>query len=70
MQALATALGNRAERGKHMGYAGLVDLKSGELVWLNVNLKMSPDLETGAGANLRLKQLLRGFPATNSGQGK
>ena len=70
MQALATALGNRAERGKHMGYAGLVDLKSGELVWLNVNLKMSPDLETGAGANLRLKQLLRGFPAPNSGQGK
>lgn len=70
MQALSTALGNAVDRGKHLGYAGLVELKTGELVWLNVNLKMSADFESEAGASVRVGQLLNGFPVGGEGQSK
>ena len=46
----------------NMGYAGLVDLKTGDLVWINVDVKMSGDVRTREGAALRITELLDGFP--------
>jgi hypothetical protein len=45
-----------------IGYAGLVDLKSGELVWLNVDVNSKGDVRTAGGADIRVTNLLRGFP--------
>lgn len=49
-------------REVNMGYAGLVDLKSGDLVWINVDVKMAGDVRTADGAALRISELLDGFP--------
>lgn len=48
--------------GEHKGYAGLVDLKTGELVWLNADLAMGGDVRDAEGAEKRVAQLLEGFP--------
>jgi hypothetical protein len=46
----------------HIGYAGLVDLKSGDLVWINADIEMGGDPREVEGAKKRVKQLLEGFP--------
>ena len=48
--------------GVHMGYAGLVDLKTGELVWINADLAMGGDVRAAEGATKRVAQLLEDFP--------
>jgi hypothetical protein len=48
--------------GVHVGHAGLIDLKTGELVWLNADREMGGDVRTADGAAKRVKQLLEGFP--------
>ena len=48
--------------GEHIGYAGLIDLKTGELVWLNADRQMGGDVRTQDGAVKRVRQLLEGFP--------
>lgn len=48
--------------GVHMGSAGLIDLKTGELVWLNADRQMGGDVRTAEGAAKRVRQLLEGFP--------
>jgi hypothetical protein len=48
--------------GVHVGHAGLIDLKTGELVWLNADRKMGGDVRTPDGAEKRVRQLLEGFP--------
>lgn len=48
--------------GVHIGYAGLVDLKSGEVVWFNADPQMGGDVRTAEGADKRVGQLLDGFP--------
>jgi hypothetical protein len=59
---IASALGNDAPAEVNMGYAGLVDLKTGNLVWINVDVKMGGDVRTAEGASLRISELLEGFP--------
>ncbi len=49
--------------GVHMGYAGLVDLRTGELVWINADVKMGGDVREADGADKRIGQLLEDFPA-------
>jgi hypothetical protein len=49
--------------GKHSGYAGLVDLKSGDLVWFNADYKMGGDVRDADGSMKRVGQLLEEFPA-------
>ena len=49
--------------GVHKGFAGLVDLHTGELVWLNADLHMGGDVRDAEGADKRVRQLLEGFPA-------
>lgn len=48
--------------GVHMGSAGLIDLKTGELVWLNADRQMGGDVRSPEGAAKRIDQLLEGFP--------
>jgi hypothetical protein len=48
--------------GVHEGYAGLVDLRTGELVWLNADNAMGGDVRTPEGTQKRVRQLLEGFP--------
>lgn len=48
--------------GEHLGYAGLIDLKTGELVWLNADRQMGGDVRSSEGATKRVRQLLEGFP--------
>lgn len=48
--------------GVHIGHAGLVDLRTGELVWLNADRQMGGDVRTTEGAEKRVRELLAGFP--------
>lgn len=59
----AAALGGvGVTSGVHKGYAGLIDLSTGELVWLNADHQMGGDVRTPEGAVKRVGQLLEGFP--------
>lgn len=48
--------------GVHKGFAGLVELKTGDLVWLNADYQMGGDVRVADGAAKRVGQLLDGFP--------
>ena len=48
--------------GVHVGYAGLVDLKTGDVIWLNADPRMGGDVRTSDGAAKRVNQMLNGFP--------
>ena len=46
----------------HIGYAGLIDLKTGDVIWLNADPQMGGDVRTAEGADKRVRQLLDGLP--------
>jgi hypothetical protein len=48
--------------GFHAGYAGLVDLRTGDLLWINADFKMGGDVREADGAAKRVGQLLEEFP--------
>ena len=50
--------------GEHAGYAGLVDLKTGDLLWLNADGSMGGDVRDADGAHKRVGQLLEEFPGS------
>lgn len=50
--------------GEHKGFAGLVDLRTGDLVWLNADLAMGGDVRTPEGAQKRVAQLLEDLPGS------
>lgn len=50
--------------GEHKGAAGLVDLKTGDLLWLNADFAMGGDVREGDGAEKRVAQLLEEFPGS------
>lgn len=62
LQIFAAMAGVGITSGVHKGHAGLIDLKTGELVWLNADLAMGGDVRTPEGAAKRVQQLLEGFP--------
>lgn len=59
----ATGFGAGITSGEHIGYAGLIDLKTGDLVWINADYKMGGDVREADGAAKRVRQLLEDFPA-------
>lgn len=63
LMAGATGFGGMVSSGIHAGYAGLVDLRTGDLVWLNADLKMGGDVREADGATKRVAQLLEDFPS-------
>lgn len=64
LQIFAALGGVGVQSGVHSGYAGLVDLKTGELLWLNADGKMGGDVRTAEGADKRIRQLLEEFPGS------
>jgi len=66
LQLVALMGGVAVTSGVHVGHAGLVDLKTGELVWLNADAAMGGDVRTAEGAEKRVAQLLEGFPGRPS----
>ena len=63
---IAAALGPglAVKSGEHLGYAGLVDLKTGDLLWLNADGQMGGDVRETDGAEKRVAQLLEEFPGS------
>lgn len=62
-QILAAGLvGAGVKSGVHKGYAGLVDLQTGNLVWLNADEAMGGDVRDADGMQKRVGQLLEDFP--------
>jgi hypothetical protein len=49
--------------GSQVGYASLVDLRTGRIVWFNDIDRMSGDLREQSGARETVDTLLKGFPA-------
>ncbi len=60
----AAAVGVGVTSGLHAGYAGLVDLQTGNLVWINADFAMGGDVREADGAVRRVSQLLEDFPGT------
>jgi hypothetical protein len=50
--------------GEHKGGAGLVDLKTGDVLWLNADFAMGGDVRETDGAEKRVAQLLEEFPGS------
>lgn len=63
-QLFAAMLGAYIPPGIHTGYAGLVDLKTGDLVWLNADPQMGGDVRDAEGVVKRVSQLLANFPGS------
>lgn len=59
---MAGLFGAYVPAGVHIGYAGLVDLNTGDVVWFNTDLAMGGDPRDAEGAAKRVGQLLSGFP--------
>lgn len=57
--------GIAVQSGEHKGFAGLVDLKTGDLLWLNADAAMGGDVREEDGAMKRVGQLLEGFPGSS-----
>ena len=56
-------LGVGVSGGMQIGYASLVDLKDGRVVWFNNLARMSGDLREAKAAEETVEALLRNFPA-------
>ncbi len=56
--------GLAVKSGEHLGYAGLVDLKTGDVLWLNADGSMGGDVRDVEGAEKRVGQLLEEFPGS------
>lgn len=56
--------GIAVKSGQHEGFAGLVDLKTGDVLWLNADGAMGGDVRTSEGADKRVHQLLEEFPGS------
>jgi hypothetical protein len=66
LQAVAVlGAGIAVKSGEHAGYAGLVDLKTGDLLWLNADGAMGGDVREADGADKRVSQLLEEFPGSD-----
>lgn len=56
--------GIAVKSGEHRGAAGLVDLKSGDVLWLNADFAMGGDVREADGAEKRVGQMLEEFPGS------
>lgn len=58
----AAAVGAGVTSGLHAGYAGLIETKYGNLVWINADNAMGGNVREADGAEKRVAQLLEEFP--------
>ncbi|MCB2085104.1 MAG: hypothetical protein H6920_07135 [Sphingomonadaceae bacterium] len=52
------------QSGVHKGAAGLVDLQTGHVLWMNADLQMGGDVRDAEGVKKRVRQLLEDFPGS------
>jgi hypothetical protein len=65
LQAVALlGAGVAVKSGEHKGAAGLIDLKTGDVLWLNADFAMGGDVREPDGAEKRVGQLLEEFPGS------
>lgn len=64
LQIVGMVAGVGVTSGQHIGHAGLVDLKTGDLLWLNADFQMGGDVREADGADKRVRQLLEDFPGS------
>lgn len=62
---MAGLFGAYIPAGVHIGYAGLVDLNTGDVAWFNADIAMGGDPREVDGATKRVTQLMAGFPKQN-----
>jgi hypothetical protein len=60
--------GISVQSGEHKGYAGLIDLRTGDLLWLNADGAMGGDVREIDGSQKRVRQLLEEFPGSDIGK--
>jgi len=60
----AVGPGLAVKSGEHLGYAGLVDLRTGDLLWLTADAAMGGDVREVDGSQKRMRQLLEDFPGS------
>ncbi len=60
--------GVAVKSGEHVGYAGLIDLRTGDLLWLNADAAMGGDVREVDGSEKRVRQLLEDFPGSDIGE--
>lgn len=60
--------GIAVKSGEHAGFAGLIDLKTGNLLWLNADGAMGGDVREVDGSQKRVRQLLEEFPGSDIGK--
>lgn len=65
LQAFAMLGGVGVTSGEHVGYAGLIDLRTGDLLWLNADAQMGGDVREKEGSEKRVRQLLEDFPGAH-----
>ena len=68
LQIMAMMGGVGVTSGEHMGFAGLVDLRTGDLLWLNADGQMGGDVRELEGSEKRVAQLLEDFPGSDLGK--
>lgn len=56
--------GISVKSGEHRGFAGLIDLKTGDLLWLNADDQIGGDVREADGSEKRVRQLLEDFPGS------
>jgi hypothetical protein len=56
--------GLAVKSGEHEGFAGLIDLRTGDLLWLNADGSMGGDVRKLDGSQKRMRQLLEEFPGS------
>lgn len=62
-ETVSSLMGEAMSTETHAGSMSMIDLKTGDLVWMNVDVLLSGDIRENEGAMLRVEQLLRSFPA-------
>ncbi len=60
---VSSLFGEKAPTGVNAGSMTLVDLKTGDIVWMNIDVLLNGDVRNDAGSIEQISQLMRNFPS-------
>jgi hypothetical protein len=60
---IAALMGVEPTTGVHAGSITLVDLKTGDIVWMNIDVELQGDIRNSSGSMEQVAQLMRNFPS-------
>ena len=67
LQIFGALAGVSVQSGVHAGYAALIDLRTGNVLWINADYQMGGDVREVDGAARRMEQLFEAFPFAAAG---